>query len=119
MDTPPFLDVALGYAREGFAIFPCQARDKMPLTKHGCKDATRDEAQIRRWWTKWPDANIGLATGREHGIAVIDVDGDEGERLLALLEERFGTLPPTSESHDREGSAPLVRVASGFWSSSI
>src|SRR5258708_4431274 len=57
------LEYALAYARVGFAVFPCRPRGKEPITKHGFKDATRDEAQIRKWWTRWPDANIGIATG--------------------------------------------------------
>jgi hypothetical protein len=103
MKTPPLLDFALSYAREGFAVFPCKSRGKEPLTQHGFKDATRDEVQIRRWWTKRPDANIGLATGREHGIIVIDVDGLEGEKWLALLEEKFGKLPSTSRAKTGNG----------------
>ena len=33
------LEAALSYARRGWPVFPCQARDKDPLTKHGFKDA--------------------------------------------------------------------------------
>jgi hypothetical protein len=99
----PLGQAAIEWARAGFAIFPCRPCGKEPLTKHGFKDATRDEAQIRQRWTKWPDANIGLATGRENGIAVIDVDGLEGEKRLALLEEKFGKLPPTSRGDTGNG----------------
>jgi len=49
---------------------------KRPLTDHGVKDATTDEATIRGWWARWPDANIGIATG--HGLVVIDVDRRRG-----------------------------------------
>jgi hypothetical protein len=62
------LEYALAYAREGFAVFPCKPRDKKPpLTAHGFIDATRDEAQIRQWWTRWPNANVAIATGRRAG----------------------------------------------------
>jgi P4 family phage/plasmid primase-like protien len=101
--APDLAGEALTYARNGFAIFPCRPRGKEPLTPHGFKDATTDGAQIRRWWTKWPDANIGLATGREHGIVVLDVDGEEAERLLAKLEDRHGKLPPTSRAKTGKG----------------
>src|SRR5271169_5955335 len=94
----PLGQAALDLARSGFAIFPCRPRGKEPLINGGFKSATDDEVQIRRLWTKWPNANIGLATGREHGIAVIDVDGLEGEKRLALLEEKFSKLPATSEA---------------------
>ena len=111
--TPDLASEALTYARNGFAVFPCRPRGKEPLTKHGYKDATRDEAQIRRWWTIWPNANIGLATGRENGIIVVDPDDEKGEKLLALLEEKFGKLPPTVESTTGEGRHLLFELPEG------
>ena len=40
---------------------------------YGLKMATTDEAQIRAWWGKWPNANIGCVPGRS-GHAVLDGD---------------------------------------------
>ena len=97
----------------GSAVFPCRPRGKEPLTKHGFKDATRDEAQIRRWWAIWPNANIGLATGRENGIIVVDLDDEKGEKLLTLLEERFGKLLPTVESTTGGGRHLLFELPEG------
>ena len=87
------LDHALQYARRGWRVFPCQPRGKTPRTKHGHNDATTDEAQIRQWWTDWPDANIGLATGS--GLAVIDVDDEQG---FDELEAAHEDLPKTLEA---------------------
>jgi hypothetical protein len=65
---------ALWYASKGLHVFPVQAGGKQPYPgTHGCKDATTDQDQIRAWWTRWPDANIGIATG--HLVDVIDIDG--------------------------------------------
>jgi bifunctional DNA primase/polymerase-like protein len=33
------------------------------LVSHGVKDATTNRARILAWWTRYPQANIGLATG--------------------------------------------------------
>jgi hypothetical protein len=63
---------ALRYAELGYSVFPCKPGDKVPLTPHGCKDATTDPERIEQWWTQWPKANIGLATD---GLLVVDVDG--------------------------------------------
>jgi hypothetical protein len=63
------------------------------MTPHGHKDATTDEAQIRRWWEKWPRANIGVRTGLQSGLLVIDEDGQEGMDDMARLEAFHGTLP--------------------------
>ena len=101
--APNLLEAALSYAAADYAVFPCKPRGKEPLTKHGYKDATRDEAQIREWWTKWPDANIGLATGAINSLIVVDTDSPEAERLLAELEERYGKLPPTSRVRTGNG----------------
>ncbi len=95
------LEAALDLARRGYAVFPLGVRSKVPMIAekdggHGYKDATRDEPQIREWWTRWPRANIGIATGALSGIFVVDVDPrDNGDKTLKALVERYGELPPT------------------------
>ena len=71
------LRAALAYAVLGWAVFPCKPRGKEPLTRHGFKDATTDGVVIESWWRRWPDANIGVATG--HGtFCALDVDPRHG-----------------------------------------
>lgn len=72
------MNSALLYASWGWRVFPCLPKNKTPLTAHGCKDATTDEAKIRAWWGAEPNANIGIATGKESDLTVIDLDGAEG-----------------------------------------
>lgn len=79
------LDWALAYASQNWHVFPCIPRTKKPLTEHGCKDATTDPAIIRAWWTRTPDANIGIATGPASGLHVVDPDGAEGLAEWAAL----------------------------------
>jgi hypothetical protein len=64
------LDVALRYAAGGRPVFPCV--DKKPITAHGFKDATTNDVVIRRWWERWPEAQIATPTGA--GLFVPDVD---------------------------------------------
>ena len=53
--------IALDLAEAGYHVHPLVPRDKMPLDGgNGYKDATRDEATIRRWWAKTPEANVGI-----------------------------------------------------------
>jgi hypothetical protein len=93
-----YLESALALARRGMAVFPLKPRGKLPLTKHGCLDATADLVQVRAWWTARPSANIGLATGARSGVWVLDIDPDKGgEASLHALEQGMGSLPATIE----------------------
>ncbi len=69
----------------GFNVFPLEPRGKRPLTPNGCKDATRDNDVIHTWWTRWPDANIGVATGPGSNLYVIDIDGPDAETAWSSL----------------------------------
>jgi putative DNA primase/helicase len=40
--------------------------------------ASADTSIIREWWTKWPRANIGIATGSVTNLIVIDLDERHG-----------------------------------------
>src|SRR5258708_8112253 len=96
------MEYALKYAADGFSVFPVyepvemgvcscmhgaadvlpngdkHSKGKHPRTPNGCSDATTDVATIKEWWTKWPKASIGIATGKKSGLAVVDLDGPEG-----------------------------------------
>lgn len=88
---------ALQYARLGWHVFPvyeikdgvcscgnanCTSQGKHPRIANGRNGASNIEHIISRWWTDWPNANIGVATGHESNIIVIDQDGHQGEYSL-------------------------------------
>ena len=92
------LNAALLYASIGWPVFPMLPRSKAPATTHGFKDATTDEKQIRKWWSKNPNYNIGIATG--NGLGVIDVDDKPknpimGSDMLREWELEHGELAET------------------------
>lgn len=87
---------AQAYAARGWRVFPlhsiraelldlvctcgradCSSPGKHPRLRHGVLEASSDPAQVAAWWTEWPDANVGLATGVGSGVYVIDLDGAE------------------------------------------
>lgn len=89
------LQSALEYAAKGWAVFPV-SQHKAPLTSSGFKAATTDPGKITEWWTKYPKAGIGAATGEVSGFWVLDVDGDEGAMRLEELQEEHGEFPDTA-----------------------
>lgn len=89
-------EAAISLVANGFAVFPVQTRGKVPLGGNGCKDATKDKSLIENWWTAYPQANIGLATGAISGVFVLDIDPRHGgENTLGELVKCHGGLPRT------------------------
>jgi putative DNA primase/helicase len=83
---------ALVYINQGFKVFPVKP-DKKPLTLHGLKDATKTEAGVREFWTRWPDAGIALVTD---GLVVLDFDAKNGGlKSKKAIETRYSPLPRT------------------------
>jgi hypothetical protein len=76
----------------------CSSPGKHPLTANGFRDATTDEAQIRAWWGRWPNANIGMPTGAVSGYFVLDVDLPDGPASLDALIKQHGGLPECARS---------------------
>ena len=73
-----------------------QSPGKHPLTTNGVKDATTVPEAIKGLWEGRPQANVGICTGRESGITVLDVDPrNGGSDSLAQLITQYGELPET------------------------
>jgi putative DNA primase/helicase len=73
---------------------------KHPITEHGFKDATTDEATIRKWFAYYPGCNWAIRTGVElEGggfLCALDIDPrNMGDDSLVDLEKKYGTLPET------------------------
>jgi hypothetical protein len=106
----PALDAALAYARLGYPIFPCKPwPDKSPLTRNGFKDASRYPAQIEAWWSRRPDAIIGMPTGRASGINILDIDikGPLAYGFDSLDALGHPALPDTPLAHTPSGGVHL------------
>jgi Bifunctional DNA primase/polymerase, N-terminal/Primase C terminal 1 (PriCT-1) len=115
------LTAALSYAARGWQVIPlhsprqdgcscksrrCQRVGKHPRTRHGLKDATTDPTQIRKWFKMWPDANVGIVTGKESGLVVLDVD-DGGECRGS------DTLAGLLQTHNDSVSTMIVSTGNG------
>jgi len=107
------------YAALGFPVVPMHAArlgGGCTCANRGCKDpgkhprlagwtrqASVDAGVVGGWWRRWPDANLGLVTGRR--FDVLDLDGAGGvEALRATL-----SIAPW------EHPGPVARTGSGGW----
>jgi hypothetical protein len=109
----PLGTAALKLAPMGLRLFPCIERTKVPAIKDNLKRATTDLNIIAGWW-RTRNFNIGVATGPDSGIWVLDIDDDEGEALLRQLEIEHGEpLPPTVEAITGKGRHSYFRWPTG------
>jgi hypothetical protein len=84
----------------------------------GYKDATTDPATIRRWWTRNPRANIGLACGASSLVVIdLDVKGDrDGVDTLRRLLAAEGPGESRNRSFRKTvGRTVASRTPSGGW----
>src|ERR1051325_8948435 len=105
----PF-EAALEYAAAGLPVFPCAhvppPKQKRPLTPRGFHDASRDPQLINRWWGQtWPDAWIGMPTGKISRRWVLDIDVKRAAENGWDSLEDLGHLPLPG--------SPMVHTSSG------
>ena len=106
------LDYALYYASIGWHIFPLKPMEKVPFSStSGCNDASTDIDTIAAWWTRWPDANIGLRCGVESGVSVIDIDVKDGKNGFASCDKALKKLPDTVKQTTPSGGAHYICTA--------
>ena len=81
-------------AQVGVPVFPCQPSGKRPLTTRGFHDATTDIGRVEAWWSRTPEANLGVPTGAVSGMVVVDVDvhGPVDGRQAFARAERAGLV---------------------------
>lgn len=107
------LKTALDLAERGWYVFPCREKPgepykdsrtgetktpqiKQPYTPNGKDDATTDPDIIRRWWSRWPGALVGIYCEKS-GFFALDIDldpekGIDGKQTWATLCTRYGNV---------------------------
>lgn len=103
-------DAALKYAGRGWNVIPlfgtdgskcecgpknCSSPGKHPRIGQWRDAGTTDPTGISGWWSKWPNSNIGIVTGKASGIVVVDVDGDNGDAAFRHLCANHNFVPET------------------------
>lgn len=80
------LGAALHYRRLGFSVIPLKPRSKEPMILwKKYQEERASEEKIQQWFTQYPEANIGIVTGKISNLVVLDVE--EGGKS--------NNLPPT------------------------
>lgn len=117
------LNKAVEYADRNWKIFPlhtaknslcscgnpkCTSAAKHPKIKEWQTVCSSEPSQIKDWWSRWPDANIGLATGSASGLIVLDIDPRHGgKESLQDLVKKNGCFPKTLASSTGGGGFHL------------
>jgi hypothetical protein len=98
------LDAALALLQErNLPVFPCKVADKTPYTTHGFKNASTDRARIRSWWSRWPDALIGVPTGEKFVVVDVDLQHREAQEWYARA-----NIPTTRMHLTRSGGRHVL-----------
>jgi hypothetical protein len=111
-------DAALDYIARGWYVFSLCPRAKVPfpgdhecdapLHQHGHLDATNDPDIVRRLWAVHRDANIGIRTGIESGLLVVDRDDYHGGFVTwEALEAKYAAFPDSLRVRTGSGSLHL------------
>jgi bifunctional DNA primase/polymerase-like protein/primase-like protein len=105
----------LAYLRRGWAVVPVEARGKRPLVRwEEFQRRLPLPGDVAAWFRRWPNANIGIVTGKISGLAVVDVDPRHGgHESLAALEGEYAPLPSTVEVLTGGGGRHLYFASSG------
>lgn len=109
----PTYETALSYVERGYRVIPLhtskngccschlgfkcppKSQGKHPIDKAWQKTPVLSDADLRGYWDDDRPKNIGIVTGPESKLLVLDVDGDEGQSSLAALIAEHGALPRT------------------------
>jgi Bifunctional DNA primase/polymerase, N-terminal/Primase C terminal 2 (PriCT-2) len=109
-ETTNVVEAALHYAECGLLVFPVP-----PGSKRSYKSAqycggrrwgaTRDPDEIEWDWSRWPYANVGIATGDDSGVFVVEIDTLAGHGVdgFAAL-HKLPALPLTLTAQSPSGS---------------
>ena len=102
-------DAAIQYAAMGWYIFPLKPNSKQPVIKAWNIKASINADQIRYWWSKWPDANIGILMGNKSGLFAVDIDPKNGgdESITPLL-NNHNQFPETATQKTGSGGSHVL-----------
>jgi putative DNA primase/helicase len=105
------VEAALNYAGLGWSVIPIKPDQKVPYVVW--KDFQTQRAsreQILKWWDEYPQARIGVVTGKISNLLVVDFDNPDAK---PLFEKEAGKLPSTITQKTGRGSHALFKYPVG------
>ena len=121
--------LAMGYLTRGWSVLPC-GKNKIPLIPWKIyQERFPTEIEIKSWFIKFPEAQVGIITGPISNLLVVDVEkggdtsflpqntmivktGGQGFHYLFLFEEGFTNKARIRPLTDLRGSGGFI-VAAG------
>jgi len=106
MDSFLLLSEAIeAYTAHGWSIIPIRSGEKRPLVRWEEFQYRRPHAEeVHVWFSRWPDAGIGVVTGAVSGLVVLDIDPEHGGAAsLERLQLQHFRLPTTVECRSGGG----------------
>ncbi len=120
-------EIAVGFAERGWPCFPCRHEPedvvdpqtgeleergaKTPLLSNGVNGALTPPAVVGRAWGRYPNAMIGLPTGKKTGFFALDIDAKPGAAngfdWLSEMEVEHGPMPATARVTTPNGGLHL------------
>ncbi len=95
------LEESIKYLEKGFSVIPVNKNNKRPFIRWEEFQRRRPtKEELNQWFLKFPDANIGIVTGKISGIAVVDFDSQEA----------FAD----AQMNDRVPFTPTVKTGKGY-----
>jgi hypothetical protein len=98
---------AAAFLCQQWPVFPCDS-EKRPVTPNGYKNAVTDPDAARRLFRTPGAALIGVPTGPEADLAVVDLDVKNGGAGLEWLAANEARLPRTRRHRTRSGGLHLI-----------
>ncbi len=107
---------AMAYARRGWPVLPlysviegkcscgdlnCKSPGKHPRLEGWTKKATTNEAQIRAWFTQWPNSNVAILLGKASGLVAVDVDGKAGMDWIESIDPTGAIIASSGKEFHR------------------
>lgn len=92
---------ALQYTENGYSVIPVDEKTKRPLIQWESAQTKRaEESVLEEWAEKYPNAGLGIVTGRISDITVVDIDVKHAERTpLETFPETYTVRTPSGGYH--------------------